>query len=170
MVRSHGSGEVVISELAACGEGVVFEPGSMIFHPENIEIGDHVYIGHQAILKGYYRNKLQIGDGCWIGQQAFLHAAGGIRLGRRVGIGPGVRIITSQHQLPADPRAPIMDGPLQLAPVVLEDGCDIGVGAIVLPGVCIGIGAQIAAGAVVTSDIPAGAVAVGVPARVTRVR
>ena len=142
----------------------------MVFHPENIEIGDDVYIGHYAILKGYYRNLMRIGDGCWIGQQAFLHSAGGITIGRRVGIGPGVKILTSQHELPADARVPIMDGPLRMAEVVLGDGCDIGVGAIILPGVRIGLGAQIAAGAVVTGDIPDGAVAVGVPARVTRQR
>lgn len=148
----------------------MFEPGAMVFHPENIEIGDHVYVGHYAILKGYYRNRLIVGERSWIGQQAFLHAAGGITIGRRVGIGPGVKIITSRHQLPDDPRVPIMDGTLVMAPVMLADGCDIGVGAIVLPGVRVGVCAQIGAGAVVTNDVPDGAIAVGVPARVTRLR
>jgi acetyltransferase-like isoleucine patch superfamily enzyme len=77
-----------------------------------------------------------------------------------------VRILTSTHELPADPAVPIMDGPLQLAPVVLEDGCDVGVSAVILPGVTIGRGAQIGAGAVVTRDVPAGAIAAGVPARI----
>lgn len=170
MARSHGTGEVDPSALAACGKDVVFEPGALIFHPENIEIGDGVYVGHHAILKGYYRNIMRIGERSWIGQQALLHAAGGLTIGRRVGVGPGVKIITSRHALPADPRTPIMDGELEFAEVVLEDGCDIGVGAIVLPGVRVGAGAQIGAGAVVTRDIPAGAVAAGVPARVLRTR
>jgi acetyltransferase-like isoleucine patch superfamily enzyme len=113
---------------------------------------------------------MRIGDGTWIGQLAFLHAAGGLTIGARVGIGPGAKIITSTHQLPRDPALPIMDGALELAAVVLEDGCDVGVGAIVLPGVRIGRGAQIGAGAVVTRDVPAGAIAAGVPARVTRQR
>ncbi len=169
-MQSHGSGEIILSELAACGQGVVFEPGAMVFHPENIELGDRVYVGHYAILKGYHRNKLIVGDDSWIGKQVFMHAAGGIDIGRRVGIGPGAKILTSRHQLPDNPRAPIMDGALEMAPVVLGDGCDIGVGAIILPGVRIGVSAQIGAGAVVTSDIPDGAIAMGVPARVTRIR
>ncbi len=148
----------------------MFEPGALVFHPENVAIGRDVYVGHYAILKGYHLNRLVIGDGSWIGQLAFLHAAGGIAIGRRVGIGPGVKIITSQHQLPPDPAVPIMDGALAFAPVAIDDGADLGVGAIVLPGVRIGRGAQIGAGAVVTRDVPEGAVAVGVPARVTGAR
>lgn len=165
MARSHGSGEVNPSALASCGRGVVFEPGALVFHPENIELGDDVYVGHYAILKGYYINKLRVGAGSWIGQQAFLHAAGGLTVGVRVGIGPGARILTSRHALTDSTDSPIMDRPLELAPVVLEDGCDIGVGAIILPGVTVGRAAQVGAGAVVTRDVPAGAVVVGVPAR-----
>jgi maltose O-acetyltransferase len=54
--------------------------------------------------------------------------------------------------------------------VVIEDDGDLGIGAIVLPGVTIGRGAQIGAGAVVSRDIPAYSVAMGVPARVVRER
>ena len=166
MPRSHGTGSFSPDDLRRCGPGVIFEPGVLVFHPENIEIDEDVYVGHQAILKGYYKNRLVIGARSWIGQQCFFHAAGGIRIGVRVGIGPGAKILTSSHQLPADRDVPIMDGELVLSPVVLEDGCDIGVGAIVLPGVTVGRGAQIGAGAVVTHDVPALAIAAGVPARV----
>ena len=75
--RSHGTGRFRPEDLASCGEDCVFEDGCLVFHPENVHIGDHVYIGHQAILKGYYRNELHIGNGTWIGQQCFLHSAGG---------------------------------------------------------------------------------------------
>ncbi len=170
MARSHGTGAFDRADLAACGEGTVFEPGALVFHPENVEIGRDVYVGHHAILKGYYRNRMRIGDGTWIGQQAFLHSAGGLTIGVRVGIGPAVKIITSSHELPGDVETPIMDGAIRFAEVVIEDGCDIGTGAIVLPGVRIGRGAQIGAGAVVTRDVPEGAIAAGVPAVVMRVR
>ena len=166
MARSHGTGAVDRAALAACGAGVVVEPGALIFHPERVALGDDVYVGHYAILKGYYASDLEVGAASWIGQQAFLHAAGGLTVGRRVGVGPGVKIITSTHELPADPAVPIMDGRLKLAPVFLDDGCDVGIGAIVLPGVTIGRGAQIGAGAVVTRDVPEGAIAAGTPARV----
>jgi acetyltransferase-like isoleucine patch superfamily enzyme len=145
---------------------VVIEDGALIFHPENVEIGDEVYIGHYAILKGYYKNVLQIGARSWIGQGAFLHSAGGLTIGERVGIGPGAKIISSQHEIPSNPDVPVMDGPLLFAPVTLEDGCDLGVGAIVLPGVRIGKGAQVGAGAVVTQAVPDGAIVAGVPARI----
>ena len=166
MPSSHGSGQIDREQLSACGHSVVIEDGALIFHPENVEIGDEVYIGHYAILKGYYKNALRIGARSWIGQGAFLHSAGGLTIGERVGIGPGAKIITSQHEIPASPDVPVMDGQLLFAPVTLEDGCDLGVGAIVLPGVRIGKGAQVGAGAVVTQAVPAGAIVAGVPARI----
>ena len=170
MTRSHGAGAVDLAQLARCGVGVVFEPGALVFHPENVELGDDVYVGHYAILKGYHQNRLRIGARSWIGQGAFLHAAGGLDVGIRVGIGPGAKIITSSHALPADASAAVMDGALRFAPVTLDDGCDVGTGAVILPGVRIGRGAVVGAGAVVTRDVPAGAVVAGSPARVLRYR
>ena len=166
MARSHGTGAFSPADLARCGKDVCFEPGVLLFHPENIEIGDDVYVGHQAILKAYHLNRLIIGARSWIGQQCFLHSAGGITIGVRVGLGPGVKVITSSHELPPDAKTPIMDSPLVFAPVVLEDGCDVGVGAVILPGVTVGRGALVGAGAVVTRDVPPGSLVVGVPARI----
>lgn len=166
MTSSHGTGTFDRGDLEHCGSGVVFEPGALVFHPENLWIGDDVYVGHQAILKAYHRNRMVIGSGSWIGQQAFLHSAGGIEIGERVGIGPGVKVITSTHALGAGSGdTPILDREVEFAPVVLEHGCDIGVNAVILPGVSVGACAQVAAGAVVTADVPAGAVVAGVPAR-----
>jgi acetyltransferase-like isoleucine patch superfamily enzyme len=163
--RSHGTGEFQPSQFARLGQGVVFEPGVLVFHPENIEIEDNVYIGHYTILKGYYQNRMLIGSGTWIGQQCFFHSAGGIEIGRHVGIGPGVKILTSSHQL-EDVELPILHSPVQFAPVVIRDNSDIGVGVILLPGVTIGIGAQVGAGAVVTNSVDDYAVVAGVPAKV----
>lgn len=167
--KSHGSGAFEPSQLAACGEGCVFEAGVLIFHPENVELGRNVYVGHHAILKGYYKNRLRIGDETWIGQQVFMHSAGGLEIGARVGIGPGVRIITSNHR-EAGREVPVLFSPVEFAPVVIGEDSDLGVGCVVLPGVTIGRGAVIGAGAVVAEDIPDYAVAAGVPARVLRLR
>ena len=60
--------------------------------------------------------------------------------------------------------------PVELAPVVIEDDADMGIGAIVLPGVTVGRGAVVGAGAVVTRDVPAYAVVAGSPARILRHR
>lgn len=162
--RSHGTGEFRPQQFARLGANVVFEPGVLVFHPENIEIGDDVYVGHHAILKGYHSGLMVIGAGTWIGQQAFLHSAGGLTVGRAVGIGIGVKIITSAHALDELDRA-ILHSSLRFAPVSIEDESDIGVGAVILPGVRVGRGAQVGAGAVVNEDVPDYAVAAGVPAR-----
>ena len=167
--RSHGDGRWIPADLAAFGPGSVIEDDVLIFHPDHVEVGRGVYIGHRAILKGYHRNRLVIGDGTWIGEQAFLHAAGGITIGRNVGIGPGVRIITSRHAEEGR-GTPILHSSIDFAPVVVGDDADVGVGSIVLPGVTIGRGVQVGAGAVVSRDLPDYAVAAGVPARVLRMR
>ena len=167
--RSHGTGQIDRAAMKRCPASVIFEPGALVFHPENVSLDEDVYVGHYAILKAYYQNELVVGRGAWIGQAAFLHAAGGIRIGVDVGIGPHVCILTSTH---ADPglAVPIMKGTLEFAPVVLDNGCDIGIGAIILPGVTVGIGAQVGAGAVVTADVPPYAVVAGNPARLLRTR
>lgn len=169
--RTHGDGRLQPDRFARLGTGVTFEAGVLVFHPEHIEIGDNVYVGHRAVLKGYYKNRLVIGADTWIGQDAFLHSAGGITIGRAVGIGPRVSVLTSQH-VPDDARLeiPVLFCPLRFAPVSLGDGCDIGIGAVVLPGVSIGEGAIIGAGAVVTENVPAYEVWAGVPARCLRSR
>lgn len=167
--RSHGDGSFEPSQFRALGAGCVLEAGVLVFHPENISLGQNVYVGHQSILKGYYKNEMVIGDETWIGQQCFLHAAGGLVMGARVGIGPGVRVITSAHG-EAGRAIPILSSPLEMAPVHIEDDADIGVSAVILPGVTVGRGAQVAAGAVVSKNVPAYAVVAGVPARVVRMR
>jgi acetyltransferase-like isoleucine patch superfamily enzyme len=167
--RSHGTGEFRPEQLAQLGPSCVLEPGVLIFHPENVYLGANVYVGHQTILKGYYKNQLRVGDETWIGQQCFFHAGGGIQIGKQVGIGPGVKILTSAHGEGGRDVA-IYNVPVEFAPVVVEDHADIGVGSILLPGVTIGRGAQVGAGSVVTEDVPAYHVVAGVPARVLRER
>lgn len=167
--KTHGTGEFTRDQFARIGDGCVIEPHVLVFHPETIELGDNVYVGHQTILKGYYKNRMIIGDRTFVGQQCFFHSAGGIRIGRSVGIGPGVRILTSKHG-EAGRDVPILDSPVELGEVVIEDDADLGVGSIVLPGVRIGRGAQIGAGAVVSRDVPEYAIAAGVPATVRRTR
>ena len=161
---SHGEGILDIKAISQIGENVIFESGVLVFHHENLEIGDNVYIGHNSILKAYYKNKLIIGSDTWIGQCCFFHSAGGIRIGKGVGIGPKVNILTSQHR-PQERNEPVLFSNVEFASVVLEDGCDIGVNSTILPGVIIGEGAIIAAGAVVNKSVPPFEVWGGVPAK-----
>jgi acetyltransferase-like isoleucine patch superfamily enzyme len=167
--RSHGTGAFRPEDFRELGPDCVFETGVLVFHPENISLGRNVYLGHYAILKGYYKGQLRIGDESWIGQQCFLNAAGDLTIGTRVGVGPGVKILTSEHR-EAGRETAVLFSPVAMAPVVIEDDADIGLGAILLPGVTIGRGAVIGAGAVVTRDVPAYAVVAGSPARILRHR
>ncbi len=167
--QSHGDGNFVPTDLAGLGEAVVFEDGIRIWHPETVRIGSNVYLGHDAMIKGHPSGQIVIQNDTWIGQAVFMHGAGGITIGCKVGIGPFVKMLTSTHELPGRDVA-ILEGPLQFAAIHIEDDADIGVGALILPGVTIGRGAQIGAGAVVTNDVPAYAIAAGNPARILRMR
>jgi acetyltransferase-like isoleucine patch superfamily enzyme len=121
------------------------------------------------MLKGDTRGELRIEAGAWVGQDCYMQSAGGIRIGARTGVGPRVMMITSTHE-ETPPPAAVVDAPLAFARVDIGAGCDIGIGAILLPGASVGDGAQIAAGAVVSGEIPGGVIAAGVPARVLRRR
>lgn len=167
--KTHGDGYFKIEDFKRIGNNVIFEKNVLVFHPENIEIGENVYVGHSTILKGYYKNEMIIGDHTWIGQSCFFHSAGGIYIGKAVGIGPMVKIISSVHK-EEELTKPIMFSELKYNKVVIGDGCDIGIGSIILPGVNIGEGSQIGAGSVVTRDVEPFSVVAGVPAKLLRRR
>ncbi len=166
---SHGNGKYQIKNFNYFGKEIVIEDGVLVFHPENISIADKVYIGHQTILKGYYKGELFIGEGTWIGQYCFIHSAGSVKIGKSVGIGPYVKILTSVHE-DLDISIPYIVNPLKFSSVLIGDGADIGIGSIILPGVMIGEGAVIGAGSVVTKNVEAYTVCAGVPARFLRNR
>lgn len=169
MHKTHGDGQFSLKDIKKIGENVIFENGVLVFHPENISIGNNIYIGHNTILKGYYKNEMVIDDHTWIGQGCFLHSAGGIEIGKAVGIGPAVKIVTSVHK-DEDLSKPLIFCDLEFSKVIIENGCDIGVGAIILPGVKIGEGSIVGAGSVVTKDVEPYAIVAGSPAKVLRRR
>jgi maltose O-acetyltransferase len=102
---------------------------------------------------------LRIGDRSRINREVCLDARGGLTIGSDVSVSPGVMILTAEHP-PADHAFLI-----ERKPVVIEDHVFIGARAVVLPGVTIGRGAVVAAGAVVTRDVEPLTIVGGVPAR-----
>ena len=166
---SAGSGLDWSLHLKTIGKNTVVEDGVRIFHPENVSLGENVLVGHQAHIDGYHDGHVTVGDGSWLGPLCFLHGAAGIHIGKAVGIGPRVVILTSQHRLD-NPNIPVLHEPLVFSSVAVGNGCDVGTGAIILPGVTIGEGAVIGAGAVVTRDVPAFSVVAGNPAQTIRHR
>lgn len=106
---------------------------------------------------------LSIGSNCHIGRQVFLDLASRVELGDRVTLSMRSMILT--HTDMGEARNHLSASIKGALPVVLESDAYVGAGAILLPGVKVGRGAVIGAGAVVTSDVAAGDVVAGVPAR-----
>jgi tetrahydrodipicolinate N-succinyltransferase len=108
------------------------------------------------------KNKISIDCGTYINRYTMLDAHSEIRIGRNCMIGPHCYITDANHGKAAGVL--VKDQSMQPQPVVIEDDVWLGAGVIVLPGVHLGRGCVIGAGAVVTSDVPAGEVFAGVPA------
>jgi acetyltransferase-like isoleucine patch superfamily enzyme len=145
------------------GHGVTVRRNVSLIHPETMEIGDRVFIGEQTIIQGRYDGQCVIGAGTWIGPQSYFDARN-LVIEDHVGWGPGAKVLGSEHTgLPVD--VPIIKTDLDILPVRIGAWADIGVNAIILPGITIGRGAVVGAGAVVTRDVPDFAKVAGVPAR-----
>ena len=166
---SIGSGKEFESNFKLIGKNVIIEDGVRIFHPENITIEDNCYISHNSILNGYYKGEITIREDTWIGPNCFFHGAGGLEIGKAVGIGPSVQILTSSH-VSKELNQPVIFNPLEFKKVKINNGADIGANSLLLPGVEIGIGTIIGAGCVVTKSIDSYAIAVGNPAKVIKYR
>lgn len=120
------------------GRGSTIHMWANFFDPTNIEIGSDTIVGDHVFLDG--RAKLKIGN--------------------HVDIASSVMIFNSEHDLESE------EFKARLEPVTIHDYVFIGPRAIILPGLTIGRGAVIGAGAVVTKDVPDFAIVGGVPAKV----
>ena len=150
------------------GNGVRIAGGVGFRHLETFEIGDGVFIGAQTFVQGRFDGVTKIGNHVWIGPQAYFDARH-LVLEDHVGWGPGARVLGSAHTgLPID--RPIIETDLEIRPVHVEAWADVGTGAVLLPGVTVGKGSIVGAGAVVTHDVPPFAIVAGVPARFVRWR
>lgn len=121
---------------------------STYLYPERIHIGNDVHIGPRAMVDGCGR--VDIGEGCIFG--------------------PEIKIFSRSHNFDQNLQALPFDHVMLTAPVNIGRYVWLGSNAIILPGVTIGEGAVIGAGAVVARDIPPYAVATGNPATVVRFR
>jgi acetyltransferase-like isoleucine patch superfamily enzyme len=107
-----------------------------------------------------------MGPGCIVGPDVTFGLDESITLGKNVSIGPRAVLYTATHPIGLGDRR--MDLNLLARPIVVGDGAWIGFGALVLPGVRVGRGAVIAAGAVVNADVPEDVLVAGNPATVTQ--
>jgi acetyltransferase-like isoleucine patch superfamily enzyme len=153
----------------------VFIGDHVIIHQSTIDSGpvklaDRVYLHRDIIIEVGSGGSLTIGANTTIQPRCQFSAyEAPIRIGRDVQIAPYCAFYPYDHGFA--PGEFIRKQPLQTkGGIVIEDDAWLGVGVIVLDGVRIGKGAVIGAGAVVALDIPDGAIAVGVPARVVKMR
>jgi len=149
VIHYYGYSHVRQRRHASIGEGSRMAPNVSLRNGDRIKIGCHCHIGDHCYL--------------WAGDSSAT-----IVLGNDVSLGPGVFITASNYQYKSGNR--FRDQPRHEQDVRVGDDVWLGTRAIVTAGVSIGAGCIIGAGAVVTKDLPAGSVAVGVPARIIGVR
>lgn len=155
------------------GRNLVLEAYSEVqgLSREGIQFGDNVTVGRFAMIRpsGYYGRDaglgLSVGDRSNIGPFCFIGCSGGIRIGNDVLMSPNVQIYSENHVYSDSGRTIKAQG-VKCLPVVVEDDCWLASGVIVLGGVTIGRGSIVAAGAVVTEDVPPYSTVGGVPARI----
>lgn len=145
LINYYNYAHVIPRRALRLGQDVRLSPNAIFANPARIEIGDRVSVGARCTL--------------WAGP-----ASGRIVLGPDALLGPEVFITAAGYRF--NDGSPVTKQAMDEADVVI--GADVWLGArvMVMPGARIGDGAIIGAGALVRGEIPAGAIAVGVPARV----
>jgi len=154
-------------------KGVYLDEGVYLHAcPGGITIGRDTLIMHNAELHVYNFRELpnagiKIGEESLIGEFSIIRGQGGVTIGDRVYTSPGTQIIAVNHVFD-DPAKPFIDQGITAQGIIIEDDVWLGSNVVVTDGVRIGQGAVVAAGAVVTDDVPAHTIVGGVPARIIR--
>ena len=130
-------------------------------------LGRPSYISHYARFN--FQPRISIGRYCRIGPFCHLDGEGGLIVDDGAILASKVIVLTSSHNYNQEEWLPYNEVDKRL-PVRIGKGAWLGWGALILPGVEIGDGAVVAAGAVVTKDVPKGAVVGGNPAKVIKYR
>ena len=149
LMHYYGYTHVAQRRLLHLGKDVRLAPNVSFANGERIALGDQVQVGARCSLwAGKSKSRIRVGERTTFGPECFVTAAD-------YGLAAGARI-TDQEMVERD--------------ITIGADCWIGARAILTAGVTVGDGAVIGAGSVVTRDVPAGAIAVGVPARVLKMR
>ncbi|WP_248240040.1 acyltransferase [Microbacterium kunmingense] len=149
LLHFYGYAHVSQVRRLTLGRNVTFAPNVSFRNAERIEIGAGSHIGEYSTL--------------WAG-----NSTGRITLGEKCLLAPRVTITASNYGIVQG--TPVMDQPKIERDIVIGDDVWLGINTVVVAGVTIGDGAIVAAGAVVTKDVPAQAIVAGVPAKVIGAR
>jgi len=149
----------MIHPSAIVDPGAIIGAGTKIWHHTHVMSG--AVLGERCVLgqNCFVAATARVGDGCRVQNNVSLYD--GVVLERDVFVGPSA-VFTNVSR----PRAAFLRGPAGFEPTVVGEGATIGANATVVCGVVIGRGAFVGAGAVVTRDVPAFALVLGVPARI----
>jgi acetyltransferase-like isoleucine patch superfamily enzyme len=143
------SGTIIYADVSL---GENFQTGHHVTIREQTQVGNHVVIGTNTVIDGH----VTIGDFVKIESNCYIPTH--VTIGNRVFFGPNVTLTNDRYPLKMrDEYAP--EGP------VIEDGVTLGGGVVVCPGVRIGKDSFVAAGAVVTTNVPANSLVKGVPGK-----
>lgn len=135
-----------------CGEG-------------RIQVGEAVHLADRVLLQS--KGRLEVGSWVFINRDVMIVALDSIEIGSGSRVAERVSIRDHDHSF-SEAGRPIREQGYVTAPIRIGKECWIGCNAVILKGVTIGDGSVIGAGAVVTRDVPARSLALGVPARVVR--
>jgi acetyltransferase-like isoleucine patch superfamily enzyme len=122
---------------------------------------------HVYNFRNLPQSGIRIGRDSLIGEYTVIRGQGGVTVGDRVYTSPHTQIMAVNHVFD-DPGRPFIEQGITAQGIVIEDDVWLGSAAVITDGVRIGRGAVVAAGAVVTHDVPPHTVVGGVPARVLR--
>jgi acetyltransferase-like isoleucine patch superfamily enzyme len=178
--------------LGSVGRGVAFGQNVVLRHPHKIRLGDGVIVDDLVVLdaKGTSNRGIDVGHGVFLGRGTILSCKDGdivigdhgnfgfhcevfsgssVTVGKHGLFAAQAYLVGGGHEFEEKGRA-VIDQPRTSRGIVLGDNVWLGTGAKVLDGVRIGRDVVVGANAVVNADLPDGAVAAGVPARVLRSR
>ncbi|MBR9775160.1 MAG: acyltransferase [Cytophagales bacterium] len=140
-----------------------------------IIFGDKVTVGSYAMIRptnlygGELGEGLKVGNNSSIGPYAYIGCSGYIEIGNNVMMSPRVSIYAENHVF-ANPEVPMIEQGVKRSFVKIEDDCWIASNAVILAGVTIGKGSVVAAGSIVTKDVPPNSVVGGNPAKLIKSR
>jgi carbonic anhydrase/acetyltransferase-like protein (isoleucine patch superfamily) len=159
----EGRGRLEISDQTRVGAySVIKVDGDLLKFGKNCVVEEHTVI---KLWKG----SIEIGDRVFINSFCVLNGHGGLKIGNDVMIANHVSVVPANHPVD-DVSQPINKQGVVTKGIVIDDDVWIAAGAKIMDGVHIGKGAVVAAGAVVTKDVPAFAIVAGVPAKIMRKR
>ena len=151
--------DLVLLKLSLISSTVPFHSlRNFAYRLSGVKIGKHSYL-HMGV-RFYYPKGIKIGTGSIIGDRCFLDGRAPLSIGNHTSIASQVLIYNSEHNIHSEDFKPVEE------PIEIGDYVFIGPRAIILPGVKVGRGAIVAAGAVVTKDVGDFEIVGGIPAKV----